>query len=449
MTNVNSNAAAIIDDAPIGRLQRTVFILCIMITVLDGFDTQSIAFAAPALAKAWGLTKLDFGFIFSATLLGSVAGTSVFGVLADRFGRRQLTIALVLLFGIASGLTAVCTTTTEMIVLRVIGGVGLGGVIPNTAALASEFAPQRSRATIVTVTLWGFPLGAIIGGLISAPLIGQSGWQAIFVVGAIMPLVLAAILWRALPESIRFLASKRERFAEAAGLLARIAPDRTLTVMAADTALLGPTRTGVLFGRELGGTTALLSAALFLSLLLSYLLVNWVPLMLSQSGMPASSAMLGTVGINAGGILGSFLMSRLVDNSSRPALLLGAGYVATGVTIAAVGTFVGASGAAALAGLTLCGFFLVGSQMSMTAFTATQFPVAVRASGIGFVQSIGRIGSLVGPMAGGVLLTAGMTTQALFGLCLVPALAAAAALGILAVIRAGAQQPRNPARVPT
>lgn len=447
MSPAPGDAAAIIDDAPIGRLQKTVFALCILITVLDGLDTQSIAFAAPALSAAWGLTKLDFGFVFSATLLGSVVGTSVFGALADRFGRRRLTIAMVVLFGVASGLTALCTTTTQLIALRVIGGVGLGGVIPNTAALVSEYAPHRSRATIVTVTLWGFPVGAIVGGLISAPLIGHFGWQAIFVVGAFLPLALAVLLWVALPESIRFLAARPARVAEAKALLARIAPGRSLAPAVPGAPAVAPPRVAALFDGDLGSTTILLSAALFLSLLLSYLLVNWVPLMLAQAGMPPSSAMLGTVGINAGGILGSFLMSRRVDRSRRPALLLGAGYVATGMTIAAVGSFVGASGVAALAGLTVCGFFLVGSQMSMTAFTATQFPVAIRGTGIGVVQSIGRIGSLVGPLAGGALLTAGMTTQALFELCLLPALAAAAALIWLAVIRAGPRR-RDPAGFP-
>lgn len=428
--------AALIDAAPIGRLQLTVFALCILVSVLDGFNTQSIAFVAPAISRSWGLTPLDFGFIFSATLLGSVAGTSVFGALADRFGRRNLTIASTLLFGVFSGLAAMTHGLGELIACRVIGGIGLGGAIPNTLALASEYAPQRSRATIVTITLWGFPLGSILGGLASGPLIEHLGWRSVFVLGAVLPLALVPVLIWLLPESIRFLSGIPNRRHEVASLLARIVPGAPAPPGAsAGAAKSRAPGFGALFEPQLVGATLLLSTALFLSLLLSYLLVNWVPMILSQAGMPVSNAILGTVGINVGGILGSFLMSRAVDRARNASLLLAGGYVAAGIALVVVGLFVGSSGLAALAGLAVCGFFLVGTQMSMTAFTTTQFPVALRGTGVGFVQAVGRIGSLVGPLAGGLLLARGLVPAQLFLLCLGPALLAASALFALGMVR--------------
>ncbi len=226
---------------------------------------------------------------------------------------------------------------------------------------------------------------------------------------------------------------------QVARLLARIAPGHAVPaqpVLPADVTAR-PGRLAELFGPRLAATTSLLAVALFLSLLLSYLLVNWVPIILTTAGLPLSSAILGTVGINLGGIAGSYLLSRAIDRSARPVMLLGGGYLAAGAALVIVGMFVTASGTAALIGLTVCGFLLVGSQMSMTAFTATKFPVALRGTGIGFVQAIGRIGSLVGPMAGGVLLSRGLVPAQLFTLCMGPALLASLALFALARIRAG------------
>ncbi len=453
MTNMISNRKSAarktvpqaIDDAPVSALQRRVFILCILITVLDGFDTQSIGFVAPSLSKAWLLSPMDVGFMFSATLLGSVIGTSVFGALSDRFGRRRLTIAMTILFGLCSLLSAFTWNVTGLLACRVIGGIGLGGVIPNTMAMVSEYAPLRRRSTIVTITLWGFLGGAIVGGLVSGPMIVAFGWQSVFIAGGIAPLLLGIVLLRSLPESIRFLASTPERRGEAAALVTLIAPDQPIDWTHDDraNAAAGPAGYRSLFTAALAPTTILLSIALFFSLLLSYFLVNWIPSILAKAGMPLSSAIMGVAALNAGGIAGSYLMSRLLDRSGRPLVLLAGGYVASGIILAVVGSMPAAS-AMALVAIAVCGFFLVGTQMSMTAFTSGQFPVAVRGTGIGLVQAFGRLGSLVGPLAGGALLNAGLPPSSLFLFCLGPALAASAALYVLMLIRTVRPHGANP-----
>ncbi len=434
--------AQAIDDAPLGGLQRRVFTLCILIAVLDGFDTQSIGFVAPAISGAWHLSPIDFGFMFSATLLGSVVGTSVFGTLSDRFGRRRLTIAMTVLFGLCSGLSALAGNFPELLACRLIGGIGLGGVIPNTMAMAAEYAPSRRRATMVTMTLWGFPAGAVLGGLASGWLIATFGWRSVFIVGGIGPLVLAGFLVRLLPESIRFLATTATGRTKAQTLLDRIAPGQAIDWEIGDGGTgARPAAYASLFDGGLAPTTILLSLALFFSLLLSYLLVNWTPSILAKAGMPLSGAILGVASINAGGIAGSYLMSRLIDRSARPLLLLASGYAVSGIVLALVGS-ISPTSTMALVALGICGFFLVGTQMSMTAFTSSQFPVAVRGTGIGFVQAFGRIGSLVGPMAGGAMLSAGLGSGALFTACLIPALASGLALYTLMLIRSS--KPRGP-----
>lgn len=442
---VAKTLAQAIDDAPIGGLQKLVFTLCILIAVLDGFDTQSIGFVAPAISRAWHLSPIDFGFMFSATLLGSVVGTSVFGTLSDRFGRRRLTIAMTILFGLCSALSALAGNFPQLLACRLIGGIGLGGVIPNTMAMAAEYSPVRRRATMVTMTLWGFPAGAILGGLISGWLITAFGWHSVFVVGGVAPLLLAAVLARCLPESIRFLAASSKGRPKAQRLLGRIAPDQVIDWSTGENGVVAagrPVAYASLFGGGLAPTTILLSLALFFSLLLTYLLVNWTPSILAKAGMPLSSAILGVASINAGGIAGSYLMSRLIDRSARPLMLLASGYGISGIVLALVGSIAPTS-AMALVALGICGFFLVGTQMSMTAFTSTQFPLSVRGTGIGFVQAFGRLGSLFGPMAGGAMLSAGLSSGTLFTACLLPALASGLSLYSLMVIRASKSRGPN------
>lgn len=438
-STVRKTLVQAIDDAPIGALQKRVFALCILIAVLDGFDTQSIGFVAPAISKVWHLSPVDFGFLFSATLLGSVIGTSVFGALSDRFGRRRLTIAMTALFGVCSGLSALATNFPELLTCRLIGGIGLGGVIPNTMAMAAEFSPARRRATMVTMTLWGFPAGAVLGSLASGWLIAKFGWRSVFITGGVAPLLLAAILVRLLPESIRFLAATVQGRAAAQSLIEKVAPGQAIDwdIGENEKKFASPAAGyGSLFGNGLAPTTIFLSLALFFSLLLSYLLVNWTPSILAQAGMPLSSAILGVAAINAGGIAGSYLMSRLIDRGGRPLLLLATGYLLSGIVLAVVGS-ISPTSIMALMALAVCGFFLIGTQMSMTAFTSSQFPVAARGTGIGFVQAFGRLGSLIGPMAGGAMLSAGFSSGTVFTVCLIPASASALALYALMLIRTG------------
>jgi AAHS family 4-hydroxybenzoate transporter-like MFS transporter len=153
-----------IDNAKVSFFQRRLFVMLFIIVTLDGFDTQSIAFVAPAISQAWGLKPGAFGPIFAAGLLGTAFGAVVFGMLADRMGRRIPIICSVALFAIMTGACATTSVYDTLLIYRLIAGAGLGGAMSSSLAMASEYAPQRSKATTVAVCLWGFPLGAVAGG---------------------------------------------------------------------------------------------------------------------------------------------------------------------------------------------------------------------------------------------------------------------------------------------
>jgi MFS transporter, AAHS family, 4-hydroxybenzoate transporter len=423
------SVTGIIDAAAVGAFQIRIIGVCLCVSMLDGFDTQSLAFVAPSISELWGVAPARFGAIFSATLLGTALGAVLLGRLADRYGRRKLIVAAVALFGLMTLACAWAWDFTSLLVLRFVAGLGLGGAIPNFLAYASEYAPARARSTIVVFTLWGFPAGAVLGGLASAPLIRHFGWAAVFTVGGLLPLALVPLLLT-LPESIRYLTLQPSSGTAIAAILGRIDRSRPFAAGASYFLPEGPVparRLRAVFENGLASGTLLLGGALCSSLLLAYLLVNWVPLLFRALGLRMEDAVLGAVMLNAGGIAGSYLFSRLMDRSRRALRVMVGSYVLAALAVGSVGLF-GVSRGFMLASTGLVGFFLIGTQMALTAYIADYYPSAVRATGIGLTQALGRCGSLVGPLIGGGLLSAGVLPLSVFRLGVLPALLAAGLL---------------------
>jgi MFS transporter, AAHS family, 4-hydroxybenzoate transporter len=423
------NVTDSIDRAPISALQARIIVLCLLVSMLDGFDTQSIAFVAAPIAEAWHLTPAQFGSIFSATLLGTALGAALLGNLADRYGRRLLLAAAVALFGAMTLACSFSHSFYSLLTFRLLAGIGLGGAIPNFIAFASEYSPRRVRSTVVVATLWGFPIGAIVGGLISTSVIQHFGWSAVFLIGGVLPLLLAPLLFLLLPESIRFLTLRPASGAAVAAILQRIDALRydadTNFFLAEPT--LGTSRISEVLTGRLAIGTVLLGGALCMSLLLAYLLVNWIPLLFRQIGLPLADAVFGTVLLNLSGIAGSYLLAHRIDLGRHALTVMIAGYLAAALSVASIGAF-GTTRGLMMASTGCVGFFLIGTQLSLTAYTANFYPTAVRATGIGLTQALGRCGSLLGPLLAGWLLASGISAQHLFQLAAIPALLAVTAL---------------------
>jgi len=424
------NVTDSIDAAPISAFQARVIVLCLLVSMLDGFDTQSIAFVAASITEAWHLTSAQFGSIFSATLFGTAVGAALMGSLADRFGRRLLLTGAVAVFGLMTLACSFSHSFYSLLTFRLLAGIGLGGAIPNFIAFAAEYSPRRARSTVVVATLWGFPIGAILGGLISTGLIQHFGWNAVFLIGGVLPLVLAPILFLLLPESIRFLTLRPESAAAVAAILQRMNPSLQCGAKVEFFLTEAPANTrpisAVLQGR-LGVGTALLGGALCMSLLLAYLLVNWIPLLFRQIGLPLADAVFGTVLLNLSGIAGSYLLAHRIDLGRHALMVMMAGYFLAALSVASIGTF-GSTRGLMMASTACAGFFLIGTQLSLTAYTANYYPTAVRTTGVGLTQALGRGGSLLGPLLAGWLLGWGISARHLFQLAAVPALLALAAL---------------------
>jgi AAHS family 4-hydroxybenzoate transporter-like MFS transporter len=421
------DVADFIEQQPVGRFQIGLLLTCAAVLFLDGFDTQAIGYVAPALAKEWGLTKGSLGPVFSAGLFGLMIGALIFGPLADRIGRKKIIVLSSLAFGIGTLATVFITDVNTLLVIRFLTGLGLGGAMPNAVAITSEFSPHRRRATMVMVMFCGFSVGAALGGLLAAALIPQFGWRSVFVVGGLAPLLLVPILMLRLPESVRFLALTGRAHERVAQLLGHINPK---AVFAPGTQFIvhEPALAGIpvlhLFrdGRTL--VTLLLWVVFFMSLLVLYFLSNWLPTVLNDLGASVSeAAAIGSM-LQVGGVVGTFALGSIIDRFSFRALALV--YFVAVFAVGAIGQL-GHSVVFVTLAIFATGFCIVGGQIAANALAATYYPTSVRATGVGWALGIGRVGSIVGPLVGGALLTAKWSTGSVFIAAATAALCAALA----------------------
>ena len=431
--------AGFIEAQPVGRRQIHLLLMCAAVLFTDGFDTQAIGYVAPALAREWQLGRGALGSVFSAGLFGLLLGTLLFSPVADRIGRKWIVVGSTVAFGVLTLATTLAHDVGTLAALRFLTGLGLGGAMPNAVALTAEISPHRRRATMVMAMFCGFSLGAAVGGLIAAAMIPALGWRSVFVLGGAVPLLLAIYLAFALPESARFLALQGTDEARVGRVVAWLFPGATppcTRFTVTEHAAHGlPVR--ALFTERRTAFTLLLWTVFFMSLVDLYFLSNWLPTVLNDLGASVSAAAVIGSMLQVGGLVGTFTLGRVIDRFSFRALAVT--YVVAAVAVLAVG-LVHRSVPGVTAAIFASGFCVVGGQIAANALAAGAYPTAARATGVGWALGIGRVGSIVGPLVGGLLLSLHWSTEALFGVAAIPALgAAAAALALSGMAKQGAR----------
>lgn len=428
------DVTAFIDQHRVSRFQTLIVALCFLIVAIDGFDTAAIGFIAPVLHTQWQLSAAQLAPLFGAGLAGLMVGALAFGPFGDRVGRKRLLLVCVSAFGLASAMSAFAPSPGVLIALRFLTGLGLGGAMPNAITLTSEYCPAARRSFLVTTMFCGFTIGSALGGFAAAALIEHYGWRAVLLTGGVVPLALVPLLaWR-LPESVRYLASRGDaanRTERIERTLTRIAPDAdfTNTTFTASATKAAGSPVGQLFRPELLRGTLLMWLAFFMSLLVIYLLSSWLPTLLRTTGASLRTAALVTAMFQVGGTLGAIVLGWLMDRLN-PCFVLGASYAAAGVFTAAIGSLAASPWLAAIA-VFLAGFCVSGSQVGANALSAAFYPTDCRATGVSWANGVGRLGSVVGSVAGGAMLSMGLSLQSVFVIVGVPVVVAGIAMTAL------------------
>ena len=419
----------IIDQHPLSRFQTTTIALCALVMVLDGFDTQCIGFLAPPISESFHIPLKAFTPVFAWGLIGFMTASMIMGPVADRWGRKWPVVVSTFIFATFATLTGRASSFHEVVLFRGLTGLGLGGAMPNVVALTSEYAPKRLQRIFVSTLFLGMPLGALLGGLASSALIPTYGWRSVFYVGGILPLVVALILIKALPESVQYLAVRNGDSRKIAAIMARIAPE---LVDVPASSLIAPDSRGkglpvkYLFadGRAFG--TILLWVPFFMNLLMIYFIVSWLPALLRQAAMPVSAGVKAISMFSLSGILGSLAQGRLMNRFGAYAVMTTEFLVST-LLIGSLAFAVG-SLSFIMAVTFVLGFTIQGAQGGLNALAAGFYPTAMRSTGVGWALGIGRIGSIVGPVLGGFMLSLEWSPQQIFLAGALPAFIAAVAV---------------------
>ncbi len=418
MASRDINAADVIDRAKIGGFHWQVMLICLAVAIMDGFDTQTLSYAAPALVREWNIPGAALAPALSAGVLGMMFGSMIFGPLADRFGRRSMIIVCLALFGVFSFLTPSFTTLPSLIVMRVITGLGIGGSLPNAVALGVEYFPRRRQAMVATYVVCGYTVGAAGGGFVAAALMPHFGWQAIFYAGGLLPVVLIPLALWGLPESVRLMVLWRRPAAQIGRWLAKV--DRTLTI-GPDTVFTLPeeNRPGVtvthLFKSGRGFATVMIWAMYFFSMGAVFLVNMWTPLVLNSAGVALQQAVLAGATIMVGAVLGSLVIGPLMDRFNSYATLATA-YILAAVTVLAMMLITGGTPFAMILGILFAvGFMMAaGGIQGASALAGMYYPTFIRSTGVGWGFGFGRIGAICGTMLGGALIAAHWSFAAIF-----------------------------------
>jgi AAHS family 4-hydroxybenzoate transporter-like MFS transporter len=408
-----------------------------LVTFFDGYDMNVVAFAAPYLQEAYALDTAMLTNVFGSGIAGTFFGGFLFGFLGDRIGRRPTIIAATSLFGALTLLIAMADSYWELLIIRFLNGLALGGALPLVWALSVEYVATRYRATIVTLIMLGYGMGVMAAGPISVALTPMFGWESVFVFGGVASLLSALLLWRALPESLRFLATRPHNDARMARIVRRLAPERT-DLEGARFTMSGLENTKrpwwdvrALFQGPLHLITPLLWISYAASSMTTFFFTTWGPLVFEALGFSRETAAYASSMNSLAGAVGALALMRFTDRI---------GPISVAVMPAVAVPFLLFIGLASvthaefLVMMAVLYVFLGGSHYGVISIAGTFYPTTHRALGTGWVAALGKVGSIAAPWIGGWIMASRIPVQYTFAiLAIAPALFALAtfAIGIL------------------
>jgi len=420
-SGIRVNVTELIDAARFAGVPARLTILAFLILITDGYDIQSIAFAAPALAAGWGVKGELLGPVLAASLIGMGLGSVVLGWLGDRIGRKTAFCLCIALLALGSLASAAAHSLDQLVVFRFATGLGLGGAAPLATSLSAEWTPVRWRSLGVSIALVGIPLGGMLGAAIAQRIIPAYGWRSVFLVGAVSPVVFLTLSLPWIPESAKFLASRPGQGVRLARSLNRLIGERrfagTEMFEVAEAEAGGRSSILSLLAEPYLATTLLLWVAFSCNTLALYGFVNWMPTVLSAAGLPLEAALRGSVWFNSGGMLGaiggSLLISRFGSRSVGAAIAC-AGAIGAALLGLATSAHAAGFGSSLFALVVVAGASLNGMQAFLYAVSAHSYPTRIRGTGVGAASAVARVGGVLSSAVGSAFFALGLAVAEFF-----------------------------------
>jgi len=412
----------VIDGAAFGAIPFWVIVIGILCMTTDGFDLQSMSFAAPAVATEWAIRRELLGPVLAASIVGMAVGSVLLGWIGDRIGRKRsfaFCFALMAFGSLGSSLSA---TLLQLMIFRFVTGIALGGAAPLATALVAEWMPKRWRTLGVATVIVAVPAGGMIGGMIAEHIVPAYGWRSVFAAGAAIPLLCLFVTLFKVPESPLFLASRPERRSTLAELLNRLKGSTLYSGQEVFT-VAGPRAKSrnelvTLLRAPYLAKTLVLWATFSLNTLALYGFVNWLPTIVAASGESLVSALRSAVFFNVGGVVGAICGSLLI--SSCGSRLVGSSMALIAVlAMLIVGTVIGPghgiqSSTWSFAAVSICGMCLNGTQVFLYAVAANAYPTAIRATAVGCAAAVSRIGGVASSAVGSAIFLFGLSIGTYF-----------------------------------
>ena len=401
-----NNPIETIDRGNMGILQIFIVFITVLLNAIDGFDVLSISFAAPGIAKEWGITPAALGVVMSMELVGMAIGSFFLGGVADRHGRRPTLLGCLIAMTCGMLLVPTAANVTQLCLWRVLVGLGIGGILACVNAVVAEFSNIRRRGMCISIMVIGYPLGGTFGGMVASHLLASNDWRSIFYFGAILTGILIPMVLFFVPESVHWLARKQpanalEKINKALSRMHLPLTESLPQIKAQKekVAIAG------IFSPDMLRITLVLTSVYFLHITTFYFVMKWSPKIVSDMGFHPSLAGQALVCVSLGGALGAALFGTLTNWIDLKKLTMGI-LVLTSVFVALFGRVSADMGQIKLlAGL--AGFFGNAGISGLYSLLAISFPTDMRATGTGFVIGLGRAGAVLSPILAGVLLQAG------------------------------------------
>ena len=416
------------DDARFNRFHGLVLFWCALIIVFDGYDLAVVGIALPSIMTSMRVDATNAGFMVSSALFGMMFGAIFLGTIADKIGRRWAIAICVGLFSIFTAAAGLANDPFTFGAMRFLAGLGIGGVMPNVVAQMTEYSPKKIRATLVTLMFSGYAVGGIIAAVLGKNFIEAYGWQSVFFAAG-LPIILIPIILKSVPESMPFLLAKG-RIAELKRIASRLDPSYeplasdSFTVPTQDRADSAPIKHLFFEGR--GFSTIMFWIAFFMCLFMVFALSSWLTKLMAGAGYSLGSALTFVIVLNVGAMIGAIGGGWLADRFHIKYVLAGM-YALAAISLTLLGYKMPTTALYILIGL--AGASTIGTQIVANAYTGQFYPMAVRATGLGWALGVGRSGAILAPILIGVLVGMKLPLHQNFIAIAIPAV-----IGMIAVL---------------